>query len=184
MQVTILSITKETVKTAKGSYQKAEVAYKDDQGKVTGKKIMSFTNQKVFDILAASNTGDVFNVTSKKDDNGFWQWVDISKVDSNSVGHQESSAPVASSDNRSTPSPKSTYATAEERAQTQLYIVRQSSLERAIEFHNRNGNAKKEVAYTLNDIIRTAEILVDWVMIGEYDDGSLSAMSDDTDGII
>ena len=73
MQITILNVTTSTVPTAKGSYEVAEVAYKDETGKVNGKKIMSFTNKEVFKVLKDSKSGDLFTVSSEKDEKGYWE---------------------------------------------------------------------------------------------------------------
>lgn len=125
MQITILSVTVEQVPGKK--YKKAEVAYRDDTGKVQGKKLMSFVNENVFNVLASSQSGEVFDITSEKDDKGYWQWTAINKADA--------TTPSASGGAKALPSPKSTYETPEERARKQVYIVRQSSLANAIAYY-------------------------------------------------
>lgn len=142
MNITILSVTTETVPTAKGSYQKAEVAYKDEGGKVSGKKIMSFTNQKVFDIIKGCTGGETLSITAEKDDKGYWQWVDASKEVDGSISNKTTALPA----------PKSTYETPEERAKKQVYIVRQSSITNAIAF-SQGVKALKSV----EDVIKTAK---------------------------
>ena len=52
MQIEVVSINTNTVPTAKGSYQVTEVAYKDmKDGKINGKKIMSFANKEVYKVM-------------------------------------------------------------------------------------------------------------------------------------
>ena len=66
--IEVLAVTVETKPTAKGSYQQLDVAFKKD-GKTDGKKIMSFTNKEVFNTLQNAKAGDVFTVTSQKNEN-------------------------------------------------------------------------------------------------------------------
>lgn len=149
MQITVLNVSVEDVKTAKGGYQKMDVAYKDEQGKTQGKKIMSFVNQKVFDVLKQSSQGDVFNISSEKDDNGYWQWIGIEA----STDAVKQPAKVAEKANTgANMSPKSTYETPEERAKKQVFIVRQSSLTAALTYLNAplTGNHSYEVADVIN----------------------------------
>lgn len=124
-----------TVPTAKGSYQVIELAYKNKsfQDKLEGKKVMSFTNKDVFKALSEAKFGDVFTVSRVKNDKGFWDWTGVStgKLGMDvpaRVPAGSSPAPVGNA------SPKSTYETAEERAARQILIVRQSSINAAVEF--------------------------------------------------
>ena len=139
MEITILNVTITQVPTAKGSYEVAEVAYKDDQGKVNGKKIMSFTSKPVFDTLKKAQSNEVYQIVSEKDDKGYWQWKEITK----------GAAVKTASDNLGfKASPKSTYETPEERAKKQVYIVRQSSINAALEY-SKNVKALKTVEEVL-----------------------------------
>ena len=126
MNITILSIDIKTVPTAKGSYQVADVAYKNNsfQGKVEGKKVMSFGATKdAFAVLATAAPGDSFEVAVVKNDKGYNDWVSLAKGGAAPAAAPAGKAPTAS--------PKSTYETPEERAQRQVLIVRQSSLSSA-----------------------------------------------------
>ena len=130
MNITILSVDVKTVPTAKGSYQTAEVAYKNNtfQGKVEGKKVMSFGATKdAFGVLATASSGDTFKVTIVKNDKGYNDWVALTKA---GVG-APAPANAAPAGKAASPAPKSTYETPEERAQRQVLIVRQSSLSSA-----------------------------------------------------
>lgn len=123
MNITILSVAVATVPTAKGSYQVADVAYKNNsfQGKVEGKKIMSFGAAKdTFGTLSSAQPGESYEITVVKNDKGYNDWV--SAVKGGAV-----TAPAAAG-KPATATPKSTYETPEERAQRQVLIVRQSSL--------------------------------------------------------
>lgn len=176
MQISILSVSKEYVKTAKGGYNKAEVAYKDESGKVQGKKIMSFSNQKVFDLITAANTGDSFDIKSEKDDNGYWQWTAASPA--NGITSTAQAAPTETT-GKGYSAPKSNYETAEERAKKQVYIVRQSSITSAIaltaqlkDYFNKSNDCPA-------DIMAIAKRFEAYVLDKEVDDGSLEAMKGD-----
>lgn len=141
MQITIISVDVTTTPTQKGSYQTAEVTYKNNsfQDKVENKKVMSFNHKDVFTTLSKAQKGDVFTIERAKNDKGFWDWTSVES------GNASQTAVVGSS-KAASPSPKSTYETPEERAKKQVYIVRQSSLSTAVEYLNGTGAIKKATA--------------------------------------
>jgi hypothetical protein len=175
MYISIINVTHETVPTAKGSYGKLDIAYKNDQGKTEGKKVVSFTNEAVFNILKVAKTGDAFNVVTEKDDNNYWQWTSVTPVTGGAAPGQEVARPVAGA----TASPKSTYETPEERAKKQVYIVRQSSISSALEY-SKSVKALK----TVEDVIKVAQQFEAFVFGEEYDDGTVFTMKDDADLVI
>lgn len=119
--VEVLSVSVED----KGKYRMCEVAYKGNDGKITSKKLMSFNYPEVFNSFANAKQGNVFSVEMVKNDKGYWDWTTAT------TGGAMSKPAPASIGNAS---PKSTYETAEERANRQVLIVRQSSLSNAVEF--------------------------------------------------
>lgn len=135
MKIQILSVSVTTHPTQKGSYQMADVAYKNltFQGKVEGKKIASFgVTKDSFTTLATAQPNDVYEVNVVKNDKGYNDWVSLAKGSadaSNTV-----STPAASTGYATAASaPRtSTYETPEERAKKQVYIIRQSSISSAI----------------------------------------------------
>ena len=132
MNITLLSVDIKTVPTAKGSYQTADVAYKNNsfQGKVEGKKVMSFGATKdSFSILALAQPGESYEVTIVKNDKGYNDWVSMAKAEAG-ASSPAVSAPAGGKAPAATP--RSTYETPEERAQRQVLIVRQSSLSAAV----------------------------------------------------
>lgn len=132
MNITILSVEVKTVPTAKGSYRTADIAYKNNtfQGKVEGKKIMSFGATKdTFDALSVAQSGDSYEVTVVKNDKGYNDWVSVVKAQ---AGAPSPAAAAPTAGKAASPSPRSTYETPEERAQRQVLIVRQSSVSSAI----------------------------------------------------
>ena len=134
MNITILSIDIKTVPTAKGSYQTADVAYKNNsfQGKVEGKKVMSFGATKdSFATLAQAQPGQTYEVTIVKNDKGYNDWVSMAQA-APGAASPASNAPTGAPGKAPATSPRSTYETPEERAQRQVLIVRQSSLSSAV----------------------------------------------------
>lgn len=143
MQIQVLNVSVETKPTAKGSYQQAEVAFKNltYQGKVEAKKLMSFgANAPAFSVLTKAQAGDVFDIEVVKNDKGYNDWV---KCVPGTAGAEVAGATSAATTGYSTPAskpgttgqvsaPRSNYETAEERARRQVLIVRQSSLSAAV----------------------------------------------------
>lgn len=146
MNVEVLSVSVED----KGKYKMAEVAYKGSDGKVTSKKLMSFNYPDVFKAFIDAKQGNTFSVEMQKNEKGYWDWVSASAGAATSK-----SAPSVSGN----PSPKSTYETAEERANRQVLIVRQSSLSNAIEFLGLN--TKKVPA--VQEVVEVAKFFEDYV---------------------
>lgn len=148
MQIQVLSVSINHVPNAKGGYDVAEVAYKDlKDGKVNGKKIMSFVAKNVFDAIKVAQPNSIYDVTieketSQKDGKDYWQW----KAVTPSSGATPSAPPASGG----TTSPRSTYETAEERERKQNYIIRQSSLTNAIAALKTEKNIPtKEEIFTL-----------------------------------
>ena len=128
MQIEVLSVSVED----KGKYKMMECAYKASDGKVAAKKVMSFgAAADVFQKLTSAKMGDKFEITSQKNDKGYWDWIGI--ADGTGVASVSAAKPGANA------SPKSTYETPEERANRQVLIVRQSSISNAIEFSKLNA---------------------------------------------
>lgn len=122
MLIKIIAVSEpEKVKT----YFTMEVNYKDEAGKTQGKKLMSFAFPLVFNALKDAKQGDVFEITTKKNDKGYWDWTDVATSTSQEIG--TSTAKPASAI-----ATKSSYETADERAVRQRLIVRQSSITAAL----------------------------------------------------
>jgi hypothetical protein len=136
MNVTILSVDIKTVPTAKGSYQVADVAYKNNtfQGKVEGKKCMSFgAAAPSFKVLQSAQSGETYEVEIVKSAAGYNDWVGMTKANVGAASPQAALATGGTINKGATSTPvRSTYASPEERAATQIYIVRQSSLSNAV----------------------------------------------------
>jgi hypothetical protein len=174
MNITILSVDIKTVPTAKGSYQTADVAYKNNsfQGKVEGKKVMSFGATKdSFSTLALAQPGESYEVTIVKNDKGYNDWVSMAKAEAG-ANSPAVSAPAGGKAPAATP--RSTYETPEERAQRQVLIVRQSSLSAAVNLLLAGAKTPPPV----ENVLAIAKQFEDYVF-GKQALGPISEMSDD-----
>lgn len=153
MQIEIVAVKVED----KGKYQMLDVAYRSD-GQIKGKKLMSFTFPEVFKAMKAAQQGEVFEVRTQKNDKNFWDWVEVSKGGSAQTGGNSMATAT-------TASPKSTYETAEERANRQILIVRQSSVSNAIEYLKLNPKKVPSV----EEVINIASKLEDFVFGRKFD---------------
>lgn len=136
MQIQVLSVQVQTVPTQKGSYQVADTAYKNltYQGKVEGKKIMSFGAGKAsFEAIVTAQPGDIFEVTVVKNAAGYNDWTQMVKgVEGHVATTPASSASKGAVASSPTAAVRSSYETPEERAKKQVYIIRQSSVSSAV----------------------------------------------------
>ena len=158
MQIEVLSVSVED----KGKYKSMEVAYKGSDGKATSKKMVSFGAQEAaYKALSNAKQGDVFQVQSEKNDKGYWDWIGIES------GAGTTSVTAAKRGGNATP--QSTYETAEERANKQVLIVRQSSLSNAVEYFKLNPKAFPAVQQVL-DLAKEFEEHVFGKKSGPFDD--------------
>lgn len=150
-------------KNGGGTYQGWKLIYEDEKGEV--KTIAKHMNSLKYasalkNGLEALKPGDSFVLEQEKEGD-FWNPKNVYKSDGQA---QKSTSNVQQSANSKAPlAAASTYATKEERAQTQVYIVRQSSLTAALKVLELRGTKKIEV----NDIITLAEYFEEFVL-GKY----------------
>lgn len=130
-QFTIREVTVDTVTKGRNSYQQANVLYVTNKGENKEKKVMSFSNPKVFAVASKAQPNETYEVTYVEGDQ-YYNWATMERVSANASNSQ--AAPAAKGgtyvDTRETP---------DERAQRQLMIVRQSSLGHAIEVAKHNS---------------------------------------------
>jgi hypothetical protein len=136
MNIQIIATSVETKPTAKGSYQQLEVTYKNltYQGKVESKKLMSFgANAAAFKTLSNAPAGSQWEVSVVKNAQGYNDWPSV-VAGSNAQNASTSGdvVPQAAVAAKAQIGGRSTYETPEERAQRQVYIIRQSSISSAI----------------------------------------------------
>lgn len=139
MLINIIDVAQPQTSTNRNGrqYQSVEVTYKDDQGRVSSKKLMSFSNPDVFKTAQTWEKGDEVNIAMEKDDAGYWNWTKVLAAGEVAPAPTNQSVATASTgDSKSSAKPTrvtgSNYETKEERAQRQIMIVRQSSLSNAV----------------------------------------------------
>ena len=129
MQIELVANPNITTNPGQGRpWKKMEVLYRNE-GKVQTKVLVSFKNPTVFKIFSEAKQGDVFEVESVKGEPGadgkqYWEWKSAHLVGASTGG------PVV--DTEGTPAKPVTKMIVTE-ADRNRYIVRQSSLERAVE---------------------------------------------------
>lgn len=125
MQIEIIQVVREDLpsKSGKGTYGQLTVVYKSG-GKVQEKKLISFANPAVFKHIEGMKQGEVAEVTTVKNDKGYWDWTNIGGAVATTT---ETAKPATT--NRVT---GSNYETKEEREARQRYIIRQSSISSAV----------------------------------------------------
>ncbi len=152
-------------KNGGGTYQGWSLVYKDNTGEIkTMSKHMNSLKyaQPLKNGLESLKAGDAFTLEQEKEGD-FWNPKSIYKStgghikDDGTVGLGAKSAPAKPA--YTAPS-SSTYSTVEERAQTQKYIVRQSSITAALKVLELRGTKKVEV----NDVITLAQYFEEFVM--------------------
>ena len=156
MQIQILSVNVTSKVSAKGkNFQNAEVAYKNyDSGKVESKNITQYSD--VFRVVTEAAPGQTFEVHTQKDDAGYWQWKTMKRVVLTDPPQGAASAPAPQSTGSYS---KPTYETPEERAQKQVYIVKQSSLSTAVAVLSIGS----KTAPSKEQVLELAQTFSDWV---------------------
>lgn len=142
MQIKILSVGP-VVK--EGKYFQYQLAY-TDKGKDFKRNMVSF-DKVPYEAFKDAKEGEVYDVTIKKDDNGFWKWIEVAKADG--------TAPAKAAGGET--GRAGNWETAEERARRQVLIVRQSCLAQAINFLQ----GKDEIGMT--QVQDVAEAFETWV---------------------
>lgn len=136
----------ETIKGDKNSYDKILVSYKNKEGKVSGKTLVSFPpNTSVFNFFKNEvSSGDIVTVDVEK--NGqFWNWKSAVK------GY----AIVGDDKDMTKPTQVKKWVSDEER---QCMIMRQNALTNAVNWLVASPSPKKK----LGDVIETAEFFYSW----------------------
>ena len=140
-QIEVVGITPPVfTKTARGGYNTLEVAYKQD-GKVTGKKLLDFVTKESYDVLVNAKAGEVYFIEAEKNEKGYIDWLTASPVDVTNVVAETvvaASAPAAPAKSSTVPAARgrvvgNTYETPEERFTNRAAIIRQSTLNMALQ---------------------------------------------------
>jgi hypothetical protein len=148
INIEVVDVTVEDVPKPKGgTYEKATVVYKGFEGKLESKALMGFaTPKEVWEKVTTAKKGDCFSIDREKDPSGkYWNWIGVSRQET----------PVSTAGPAKAPA-KPTYETPEERAQKQVYIIRQSSITNAV---NLLGSGA-----SVEEVLTTADRFVNYVM--------------------
>lgn len=163
MQVTVIDVAQETLNAKNGrTYQQLVVSYKNDKGMAQAKKLVSFTNPDLFKVAKSWTKDQIINVkTVKNEKTGYWDWVGLEGEQAVADTKQASTTRVTGSN----------YATAEERAKTQVYIVRQSSITNAI---NLIGSGS-----SVADILNVAKQFEEYIFANNSSVDAINDLPDD-----
>lgn len=139
--VVLIKIDVDIEKNGGGSYKGWKLVYENDAGEV--KTIQKHMNSLKYAAPLANGlkqlkVGDTFTMEMEKEGD-FWNPKSVYKGEATK---ETTTQPVASRAQTTTTSSGSTYATKEERAQTQKYIVRQSSITSALKLLEVTGVKK------------------------------------------
>ncbi|MCI4437975.1 MAG: hypothetical protein JHC33_14300 [Ignisphaera sp.] len=127
-KVISVELNVEVTKKDGGVYQGARLTYRGDDGRVQEQAFHNnaFKYNAPLKVVL-SNLAPNDNIVIEKEKKGeFWNVVSITKQGAGTT------TTIMEAASKANPAPKSTYATAEERAQTQVYIIRQSSVSSAV----------------------------------------------------
>ena len=155
MKVKILDVTTENVVKGKARYSKATVAYMYN-GEAKTQSIMSFANPSVFKDVT-NYIGQEVEVSVKKNDTGYNEWAAIGPVCSIPSDDQSTLSGTPSSGVVRVTG--SNYETREERAQKQVYIIKQSSITAAL-----TTLQAQKTEFQVQDVTDLAQQYTDWVL--------------------
>ena len=157
LQIKVIDVSVEKVDKGNGkSYEIAEVLY-DVGGQKRTHKVLSFVNPGVYKTIKDAVKGDYFEVNQIKNPQGYNQWNAISK--SNGAASSDTSTETTTYRSAANAPASRTFETAEERAQRQRLIVRQSSLSNAVETLSPGAKAPLDP----NVVMQLAEQYTNWV---------------------
>lgn len=152
----IITIVNVSAPESRGTYQFVEVVYKDDQGRVNNRKVMSFgKTAQTFKDIQGYSSGDQVEVQTVretgKDGQPYNNWVAVGPVGSlGTAPAQEASAPRPAANDAPAARSGGNYETSEERAKKQVYIVRQSSISAAIGLLSNGAKVPPNIDAVLN----------------------------------
>lgn len=157
-----------------GTYQGSRFTYRDQNGAI---KEQNFTvqslkfNPAIKNSLNQLKTGEIFTMVKEKEGE-FWNVKGI-YAGEGSAPSQTPSAGTTKAPLTPNASPKSNYETPEERAQRQVYIIRQSAVNYAVNAGSLLKLKNKE------EILSLAKFFESYVFGVEFDDGSIYTLPND-----
>ena len=129
--IKILSIEIKNPPDPSKKYTIMTVNYTDD-GKLASRNVLSFVAKDVYAAFKNAKNGESYEITEEKNSKGYFEFVTAKSVGFLS-GATEAIHSTGTPARSYTAAASSTYSTKEERDQTQIYIVRQSSIKHAID---------------------------------------------------
>lgn len=154
-KINIVSVDVQTKPTAKGSYQVANLAYRNlNSGKLEEHKVFSFGAEKdLFSTASSVKAGQEYTITAQKGEK-YWEWTAMEQQVPGTVAAADTATPVGKGNYQ----PR-TYETAEERAERQVLIVRQSSLTNAVAVLSTGSKNPPDI----EAVLQLAERFASWV---------------------
>lgn len=166
--ISVIKSEKTTRQGPKSSYIQLELTFKRlDSGKIESKKLMSFMQPaQVYQALVEAKMDEQFTITSEKNEKTtYWDWTEA-----------VAAAPGGASTSAATPASKGgSTAWADDRAVTQVYIIKQSALKAAVDLLTVGA----KVPPSTDLILKQAQEFVDWVL-GKVPETALVDMENDT----
>lgn len=163
-----------------GTYQAWRLIFTKDSGEAETytKPVQSLKfNRALASALKGLQAGEKFVIHEEKNAGGFWEVKNITKGEDTSEPMALAAPQQAKTYSGNTQSTGRDFETKEERNKKQEFIIRQSSLERAIETLSIGAKA----ALNPGQVIELAEVYSKYVLSGKakVDDGSIEMMEDD-----
>lgn len=150
-----------------GNYQGSQISYRDSSGKLQEKgfhpNALKF-NPALKNGLENLQAGDNFVANAEKNDKGYWNWTSIAKAGDGATAHTKQATAQPNTKAPANSSSGGNWATAEERAQTQVYIVRQSSITAALNLCSQQKDFFKGTENPVGEVIKLAEQFEAWVL--------------------
>lgn len=160
-KITILKA--EVVKQPKG-YSVAEIAYKTDDGKTKGMKVLDFVQKDVFAVVKDLKPGDICDADFEKNQKGFWQFANVVNTGVSVPALPGDTFTKGASSHIG--SKGGNWETSTERSARQVMIVRQSSLSNTINYFELTSHKKA----TPEDVIAVARLFEAYVLQGDRAD--------------
>lgn len=174
----------EIVKKDGGVYPGARLMYRDEAGQLREQAFHNNTfkfNAPLKVQLSNLAAGDDVIITKEKKGE-FWNVMSISKDTGGGTGSSNATTTIMQPASKvpASPSPRSNYETPEERAQRQVYIIRQSSISSAVAL------ATTMKFKSVQDVLEVAKEFEGFVMGVEFEEPKqdVTGLEDDTDGIV
>ena len=165
--IKLLGPVEVTKPNASKTYLQMVVTHQEvGKDKPDGKKIFDFSTPKeVWATLKAAQPGQYFEVDRQKDakEGKYWEWKAIRATDGAAATTNASTATATVPAQTTTSAPTArvgNWETPEERAAKQVYIVRQSNITAALEFHKLIGVSE---TFGVMDVLLTAKEFENYV---------------------